>query len=145
MPATISWAGWGFPPPSTKRSCRRSKPKPPVCRDLAEVILCIGIGGSYLGARAVYEALSDPFNLLYEHPANPILLFVGQNLSEDYLARLLAAVENRSIAAIVISKSGTTTEPAIAFRLIRSEIERRYGRKEAARRIVAVTDRSRGA
>ena len=114
-------------------------------RDLAEVILCIGIGGSYLGARAVYEALSDPFNLLYEHPAKPILLFAGQNLSEDYLARLLAAVENRSIAAIVISKSGTTTEPAIAFRLIRSEIERRYGRKEAARRIVAVTDRSRGA
>ena len=113
-------------------------------RDLAEVILCIGIGGSYLGARAVYEALSDPFNLLYEHPANPILLFVGQNLSEDYLARLLAAVENRSIAAIVISKSGTTTEPAIAFRLIRSEIERRYGRKEAARRIVAVTDRRPG-
>ena len=114
-------------------------------RDLAEVILCIGIGGSYLGARAVYEALSDPFNLLHEHPAKPILLFAGQNLSEDYLARLLAAVENRSIAAIVISKSGTTTEPAIAFRLIRSEIERRYGRKEAARRIVAVTDRSRGA
>ena len=114
-------------------------------RDLAEVILCIGIGGSYLGARAVYEALSDPFNLLHEHPAKPILLFAGQNLSEDYLARLLAAVENRSIAAIVISKSGTTTEPAIAFRLIRDEIERRYGRKEAARRIVAVTDRSRGA
>ena len=114
-------------------------------RDLAEVILCIGIGGSYLGARAVYEALSDPFNLLHEHPAKPILLFAGQNLSEDYLARLLAAVENRSIAAIVISKSGTTTEPAIAFRLIRDEIEHRYGRKEAARRIVAVTDRSRGA
>ena len=97
------------------------------------------------GARAVYEALSDPFNLLHEHPAKPILLFAGQNLSEDYLARLLAAVENRSIAAIVISKSGTTTEPAIAFRLIRDEIEHRYGRKEAARRIVAVTDRSRGA
>ena len=100
-------------------------------RDLAEVILCIGIGGSYLGARAVYEALSDPFNLLHEHPAKPILLFAGQNLSEDYLARLLAAVENRSIAAIVISKSGTTPEPAIAFRLIRDEIEHRYGRKEA--------------
>lgn len=114
-------------------------------REVAEVILCIGIGGSYLGARAVYEALSDPFNMLYEHPANPILLFAGQNLSENYLARLLAAIGNRSIAAIVISKSGTTTEPAIAFRLIRDEIERRYGRKEAARRIVAVTDRSRGA
>ena len=93
-------------------------------RDLAEVILCIGIGGSYLGARAVYEALSDPFNLLHEHPAKPILLFAGQNLSEDYLARLLAAVENRSIAAIVISKSGTTTEPAIAFRLVREGFQR---------------------
>ena len=113
-------------------------------RDLAEVILCIGIGGSYLGARAVYEALSDPFNLLHEHPAKPILLFAGQNLSEDYLARLLAAVENRSIAAIVISKSGTTTEPAIAFRLIKAEIEKRYGKKEAAERIVAITPHQRG-
>lgn len=138
--------GWvGLPSALDEEELQAIETEAARLRDLAEVILCIGIGGSYLGARAVYEALSDPFNLLYEHPANPILLFVGQNLSEDYLARLLAAVENRSIAAIVISKSGTTTEPAIAFRLIRSEIERRYGRKEAARRIVAVTDRSRGA
>ena len=138
--------GWvGLPSALDEEELQAIETEAARLRDLAEVILCIGIGGSYLGARAVYEALSDPFNLLYEHPANPILLFAGQNLSEDYLARLLAAVENRSIAAIVISKSGTTTEPAIAFRLIRSEIERRYGRKETARRIVAVTDRSRGA
>ena len=114
-------------------------------RDLAEVILCIGIGGSYLGARAVYEALSDPFNLLHEHPAKPILLFAGQNLSEDYLARLLAAVENRSIAAIVISKSGTITEPAVAFRIFREMLERKYGREGARERIYATTDKARGA
>ena len=114
-------------------------------RDLAEVILCIGIGGSYLGARAVYEALSDPFNLLHEHPAKPILLFAGQNLSEDYLARLLAAVENRSIAAIVISKSGTTTEPAIAFRIFKEMAEKKYGKEEAAKRIYATTDKAKGA
>ena len=113
-------------------------------RDLADTILCIGIGGSYLGARAVLEALDDPFAALHNRNT-PRLLFAGQNLSEEYTARLFEAVRDRSIAAIVISKSGTTTEPAIAFRLIRAEIERRYGRKEAARRIVAVTDRSRGA
>ena len=113
-------------------------------RTLADTILCIGIGGSYLGARAVQEALDDPFAAL--HPGQTHhLLFAGQNLSEEYMAHLFEAVRERSIAAIVISKSGTTTEPAIAFRLIRAEMERRYGREEAARRIVAVTDRSRGA
>lgn len=114
-------------------------------RAVADVILCIGIGGSYLGTRAVYEALGDPFRLLHKNSDQPILLFAGQNLSADYYAQLFEAVRDRSIAAIVISKSGTTTEPAIAFRLIRNEIEQRYGRKEAAQRIVAVTDRHRGA
>ena len=114
-------------------------------RAKADVVICIGIGGSYLGAKAVLEAMSDPFKLLHKEQKHPTVLFAGQNISEDYTAELLDAVKEHSIAAIVISKSGTTTEPAIAFRLIRDEIERRYGRKEAARRIVAVTDRSRGA
>lgn len=113
-------------------------------RELADVVICIGIGGSYLGTRAVYEALQDPFRQLCDKTDGPLLLFAGQNLSEDYHARLLQALGNRSIAAIAISKSGTTTEPAIAYRLIRAEIERRYGRQEAARRIVAVTDRKEG-
>ncbi len=111
----------------------------------AEVILCIGIGGSYLGAKAVIESMNNSFDLLQKKRENPIVLFAGQNISEDYTCELLAATKEYSIAAIVISKSGTTTEPAIAFRIIKAEIEARYGKAEAAERIVAVTDASRGA
>lgn len=114
-------------------------------RAKAEAIVCIGIGGSYLGAKALLEALSDPFRLLRRKQSGPILLFAGQNISEDYTCELLDALAEYSIAAIVISKSGTTTEPAIAFRLLKAEIERRYGKQEAAERIVAITDKARGA
>ena len=114
-------------------------------RAKADVVICIGIGGSYLGAKAVLEAMSNPFQLLHKEQQNPTVLFAGQNISEDYTAELLAATKEHSIAAIVISKSGTTTEPAIAFRLIKAEIEKRYGKQEAAERIVAVTDKARGA
>ena len=78
------------------------------------MVICIGIGGSYLGAKAVLEAMSDPFKLLHKEQQSPTVLFAGQNISEDYTAELLDAVKEHSIAAIVISKSGTTTEPAIA-------------------------------
>ncbi len=111
----------------------------------AEVIICIGIGGSYLGARAVLEALSNSFKLLHKTQSEPIVLFAGQNISEDYTCELIEATKEYSLAAIVISKSGTTTEPAIAFRVIKSELEARYGKQEAAERIVAVTDKARGA
>ena len=114
-------------------------------RERAEVVICIGIGGSYLGAKAVLDAMSDSFELLHTTHKNPIVLFAGQNISEDYMAELLAAVKERSIATIVISKSGTTTEPAIAFRIVKEEIERRYGKEEAKHRIVAITDKARGA
>ncbi|MFI3301716.1 MAG: glucose-6-phosphate isomerase [Rikenellaceae bacterium] len=111
----------------------------------AEVIICIGIGGSYLGARAVLEALSNSFKLLHKTQSEPIVIFAGQNISEDYTFELLEAVKEYSLGAVVISKSGTTTEPAIAFRVIKAEIEARYGKAGAAERIVAVTDKSRGA
>lgn len=114
-------------------------------RAKADVVVCIGIGGSYLGAKAVLEAMSDPFKLLHKEQKNPTVIFAGQNISEDYTAELFDALKEHSIAAIVISKSGTTTEPAIAFRLIKAEIEKRYGKQEAAERIVAVTDKARGA
>ena len=114
-------------------------------RAKAEVVICIGIGGSYLGAKAVLDAMSNPFELLHKEHKNPIVLFAGQNISEDYMAELLEAVKGHSIATIVISKSGTTTEPAIAFRIIKAEIEKRYGKAEAAERIVAITDQARGA
>ncbi|MFI3247631.1 MAG: glucose-6-phosphate isomerase [Rikenellaceae bacterium] len=111
----------------------------------AEVIICIGIGGSYLGAKAVIEAMNNSFDLLKKKREQPIILFAGQNISEDYTCELLEATKEYSIAAIVVSKSGTTTEPAIAFRIIKAEIEARYGKEDAAERIVAVTDASRGA
>ncbi|MBP3454957.1 MAG: glucose-6-phosphate isomerase [Alistipes sp.] len=114
-------------------------------RGKAEIVICIGIGGSYLGAKAVLEAMTDSFESIKKHHDNPTILFAGENISEDYTYELLAATAERSIAAIVISKSGTTTEPAIAFRLIKAEIEKRYGKAEAAERIVAITDKARGA
>ncbi len=114
-------------------------------RAKAEVVICIGIGGSYLGAKAVYEAMNNSFEFLRRKHENPTVLFAGQNISEDYTYELLDVVKDYSIAAIVISKSGTTTEPAIAFRIIKAEIEKRYGKEDAATRIVAVTDKARGA
>ena len=114
-------------------------------RAKAEVVICIGIGGSYLGAKAVYEAMNNSFEYLRRKHENPTVLFAGQNISEDYTYELLDAVKDYSIAAIVISKSGTTTEPAIAFRIIKAEIEKRYGKEDAATRSVAVTDKARGA
>ena len=112
---------------------------------LSEVIVVIGIGGSYLGAKAVLEAMGDSFRFLHKTQDTPVVLFAGQNLSEDYLYELLDAVKPYKLGAVVISKSGTTTEPAVAFRIIKEEIEKRYGKTEAARRIVAVTDAKRGA
>ena len=114
-------------------------------REKAEVVICIGIGGSYLGAKAVIEAMSNSFEFLKKSHENPTVVFAGQNISEDYTHELLEATKDYSVAAIVISKSGTTTEPAIAFRLIKAELEKRYGKAEAAERIVAITDAARGA
>lgn len=111
----------------------------------AEVVIVVGIGGSYLGAKAVLDALGNNFDWLQKKRSAPVVVFAGQNLSEDYLAELMELVQDYSIASIVISKSGTTTEPAVAFRIVKEEIERRYGKAGAAQRIVAVTDRSRGA
>jgi glucose-6-phosphate isomerase len=106
----------------------------------------IGIGGSYLGARCAIEALSHNFaKQLRKEGDAPEVVFAGNNLSEEYLGELMDLMAERNCACIVISKSGTTTEPAVAFRIVKKFIEDRYGRKEAAERIVAVTDASRGA
>lgn len=114
-------------------------------RDIAEVVVVIGIGGSYLGSRAVIEALSHPFLPLLEKREWPLVLFAGENLSEDYHAGLMDVLDKKNYAVIVISKSGTTTEPAVAFRIIRAHLENKYGTAGAAERIVAVTDAARGA
>lgn len=114
-------------------------------REISEVIVVIGIGGSYLGAKAVIEALSGEFDYLNQTKKNPHILFAGQNLSEDYHYELLNFLEDKKYSVIVISKSGTTTEPAIAFRLFRQDLEKRFGKEESSKRIVAITDASKGA
>ena len=110
-----------------------------------EVLVVVGIGGSYLGAKAVIEALSNTFIQLDKSRSNPLILFAGQNISEDYLFELEQILQNYSFGICVISKSGTTTEPAIAFRILRQLIENKYGKQEAASRIVAITDEKKGA
>ncbi|MEI7499635.1 MAG: glucose-6-phosphate isomerase [Bacteroidota bacterium] len=114
-------------------------------RKMAEVFVVIGIGGSYLGSRAVIEALGNPFEDLQRSSAYPFIVFAGENLSENYHSHLLALLDQKDYAVAVISKSGTTTEPAIAFRLIRQHIESKYGKDGARQRIYAITDSSRGA
>ncbi len=114
-------------------------------REIADVFVVVGIGGSYLGARAVIEALSHNFNNLLETEKNPLVLFAGQNIGEDYLADLLDILDKKNYAITVISKSGTTTEPAIAFRIIKNHLENKYGKNEAKKRIIAITDKEKGA
>ncbi len=113
----------------------------------SDVIIVIGIGGSYLGARAVIDALSDNFNQLLSRSERkaPLVIFAGNNISEDYHAELLEVLNKFEYSIIVISKSGTTTEPAIAFRILKAHIEAKYGKTEAKSRIAAVTDSSKGA
>jgi glucose-6-phosphate isomerase len=114
-------------------------------RKKSNLIVVVGIGGSYLGAKAVIDALSDDFQFLLKKKKNPVILYAGQNISEDYLSNLLAVLDKKDYTIIVISKSGTTTEPAVAFRILKNHIEKKYGKKNAAKRIVAVTDREKGA
>ncbi len=109
-----------------------------------ELFVVVGIGGSYLGAKAVVDALSDSFAQL-KGGDKPLIVFAGQNIGEDYLYELRELLKTKEYAMAVISKSGTTTEPAIAFRLLKQDIEEKYGKEEAKSRIVAVTDASRGA
>lgn len=109
-----------------------------------ELVVVIGIGGSYLGAKCALEALSHTFASQLGK-TSPQIVFAGQNLSQDYLCDLMDLVKVRSTALIVISKSGTTTEPAVAFRVLKHYMEDKYGRKGSRERIVAVTDAKRGA
>lgn len=111
-------------------------------RKLANNIIVIGIGGSYLGAKSVIDALAPYF----DNNDNKInILYAGHNISEDYLSELLSYIENKSFALVIISKSGTTTEPALAFRLLRNKLEEKYGKDESKDRIIAITDAKKGA
>jgi len=116
-----------------------------ILRDNCEVVVVIGIGGSYLGAKAVIDALSNSFDWLQTERKTPVIVYAGQNIGEDYLYELQELLKNKKFGIISISKSGTTTEPALAFRLLKTQLEQQQG-KEAARQLtVAITDKARGA
>ena len=113
----------------------------------SEIVVVIGIGGSYLGARAVIEALQHSYKGFCPFSDNhaPFVTYSGNNISEDNLCELLEVLDNKDYSLIVISKSGTTTEPAIAFRILKKHCEDKYGKEWAKQRIVAITDKARGA
>jgi len=114
-------------------------------RSKSEIVIVVGIGGSYLGSKAVIEALGNSFSSLIPNRKDPIVLFAGQNICEDYHKELLDLLDGRSYSIVVISKSGTTTEPAVAFRILKQHLEKKVGKAEASQRIVAITDKSKGA
>ena len=114
-------------------------------REKCEVVVVAGIGGSYLGARAVIEGLSNSFAWLVNDKKNPTILFAGNNIGEDYLFELTSFLKNKKFGVINISKSGTTTETALAFRLLKKQCEDQRGKDEAKDVIVAVTDAKKGA
>jgi glucose-6-phosphate isomerase len=110
-----------------------------------DLLVVVGIGGSYLGARAVNDALAHNFSHLLKDHKHPHMLFAGHNIGEDYMHELLELLEGYSYSVVVISKSGTTTEPALAFRLLKEHLEQKVGNEESRKRIIAVTDSSKGA
>ena len=114
-------------------------------RSHCEVVVVVGIGGSYLGARAIIDALSDSFSRLSDNRENPLLLYAGYNISEDWFAELIDYLDDKQFGIINISKSGTTTEPAIAFRLLKNKLEQKVGKEMAKKLIIAITDSSKGA
>ena len=116
-----------------------------VLRQNCEAIVVAGIGGSYLGARAVIEALSNSFAWLVNDKSNPTILFAGNNIGEDYLSELTDYLKDKKFGVINISKSGTTTETALTFRLLKKQCEEQRGKEEAKKVIVAVTDAKKGA
>jgi len=114
-------------------------------RSKCEVVIVAGIGGSYLGARAVIDALNNSFDWLLNDRKNPAIVYAGNNISEDYLAELTDYLKNKEFGIINISKSGTTTETSLAFRMLKTQLENQVGKAEAQSRIVAITDAARGA
>lgn len=140
--------GWvSLPSSITEEELKELEDSATILRTHCEAVVVVGIGGSYLGARAVIDALSSSFDWLQdkEKRKNPVILYAGNNIGEDYLHELTQYLDDKQFGIINISKSGTTTEPAIAFRLLKDQLEEKVGKEEARKRIVAITDESRGA
>lgn len=146
--AGSDFLGWiDLPVNYDKKEFEKIKKSADKIRNNSDVFIVIGIGGSYLGARAAIEMFSHSFNasVSKEKRKNPEVFFCGNNISSTYMADLLDAVEGKDISVNVISKSGTTTEPAIAFRIFKELLEKKYGKEEAKNRIFATTDAKKGA
>jgi len=144
--AGSEFLGWlGLPEEMSESEMQRITQIAKSFQQRAEVVVVIGIGGSYLGARAVIEALQGHFKDLHKNSDFPTVLFAGNNISEDYLFDLLQVLDNKEYGMVVISKSGTTTEPAIAFRILKGHCEKKYGKTAARERIVVITDSAKGA
>ncbi|OEF99179.1 glucose-6-phosphate isomerase [Vulcanibacillus modesticaldus] len=142
------YLGWvDYPVNYDQQEFERIKNVAQKIRKNSQVFLVIGIGGSYLGARATIEALAHSFynDLPEEKRKAPQIYFLGNNISGTYLKHLLEIIDGKDISVNVISKSGTTTEPAIAFRMLKSYMEDKYGKEGAKERIYATTDRNKGA
>jgi glucose-6-phosphate isomerase len=140
--------GWiDLPVNYDKDEFARIKKSAEKIRSDSDVLIVIGIGGSYLGARAAIEMLTNNFHIALDNDKRkvPKVFYVGNNISSTYMTELLQAVEGKDISLNVISKSGTTTEPALAFRILRTYLEKKYGIDEARKRIYATTDKARGA
>ena len=138
--------GWVHLPSSiTEEELNAVEAAATILRERCDYVINVGIGGSYLGARAVIEALQNSFEAYRSDRENPVILYAGNNIGEDYLSELLQFLRDKRFGIIYISKSGTTTEPAIAFRLLKGLLESQVGREDARERIVAVTDSAKGA
>ena len=136
--------GWlNLPSEYDKEEYKRIKKCAEKIKKDSDILLVIGIGGSYLGARAVIESVHSSFQSMKDE--KPYVIFVGNNLSSDYINDIIEVLEGKDFSINVISKSGTTTEPAIAFRIFREIIEGKYGIKEARKRIYVTTDKNKGA
>ncbi|KGO01934.1 glucose-6-phosphate isomerase [Porphyromonas gulae] len=138
--------GWVHLPSSiTEEELNAIEAAAAILRERCDYVVNVGIGGSYLGARAVIEALQNSFEAYRSDRENPVVLYAGNNIGEDYLSGLLHFLRDKRFGIIYISKSGTTTEPAIAFRLLKGLLEFQVGSQDARERIVAVTDSTKGA
>ena len=137
--------GWLHLPSSITESELSEMEKTAAKLRKCKVVVVIGIGGSYLGTKAVVEAISHSFDWLQKSRKNPVIVYAGHHISEDYLSELCEMLADKKFGIINISKSGTTTEPAIAFRILKQLLETNVGKTEAKDYIVAITDKARGA
>ena len=138
--------GWlDLPSKTTEKFLNEIQETADLLRQECEVVVVAGIGGSYLGARSVIDALSNSFEQLNPSMNNPVIVYAGNNISEDYLAELTEYLSSVRFGIINISKSGTTTETALAFRILKTQLEKQEGKEEAQKLIVAITDEKKGA